>query len=213
MQREGKLYDYILTSQMLWSADYSKKYTLCYDRIINSFMPYFRQSLKNVEYPSLCEGAITEIIAQSDISFPPLSTVNQSVDIDVDGDYKSLVFFHTELKKLTRLPWQDYDVTGKYILTYDDGTVEEIAATNNGIIGHWNRRHNEVLTHPLYRHTGYTCVYYTDGEEYKTADGENVCIYKYEHILSAGKKIKNVKLVRSDAFDTDIFLCKLVGVK
>ena len=213
LQREGKLYDFIMTAQMLWSDSYRKVYTLCYDRMIKAIMPKLRENLKGIKYPSLAEGASFETIAQSDIDFPPRNAVNQTVDIAVDGEYKSLVFSHTELKKLIRLPWHDYSVTGKYILTYSDGTAEEIEITNNGIIGHWNRRQNEAVTHPMYRHTGYTSTYYCDSDELKTADGENVCIYKYEHILPEGKILKNVKLEQSDEFDTDIFLLKLEGVK
>ena len=65
----------------------------------------------------------------------------------------------------------------------------------------------------MYRHTGYTSTYYCDSDEFKTTDGENVCIYKYEHILPQGKKLINVKLKQSEKFDTDIFLLKLEGVK
>ncbi len=213
LQQEGKLYDFIMTAQMLWSDSYRKVYTFCYDRMIKAIMPKMRENLKGVKYTSLKDGASFEIISQSDIDFPPKNSVNQKVDITVDGEYRSLIFSHTELKKLIRLPWYDHDVTGKYILTYSDGTSEEIDITNNGIIGHWNRRQNEAVTHPMYRHTGYTSTYYTDSDEFKTADGENVCIYKYEHILPEGKKLTNVKLVQSEKFDTDIFLLKLEGVK
>ncbi len=212
LQREGKLYDFLMTAEMLWSDSYRREYTLCYDRMIKAMMPKIRENLKGVKYPSLKDDAVFETIAQSDIDFPPKAEVSNNVDIAVDGDYKSLIFSHTELKKLTRLPWQGYDVTGKYVLTYSDGSTEEIEITNNGIIGYWNRRQNEALLHPLYRHTGYTSTYYTDSTEFKTADGENVCIYKYEHILPEGKKLVNVKLVQSEKFDTDIFLLKLEGV-
>ena len=213
LQREGKLYDFLMTGQMLWSDSYRKIYTLCYDKMIKAMMPKMRENLKGIKYPSLNDGAVFETIARSDVDFPPKTSVNQKVDITVDGEYKSLIFSHTELKKLIRLPWFDYDVTGKYILTYSDGTMEEIDITNNGIIGHWNRRQNEAVTHPMYRHTGYTSTYYTDSDEFKTSDGENICIYKYEHILPEGKKLTNVKLEQSEKFDTDIFLVKLEGVK
>jgi len=213
LQREGKLYDFLLTAQMLWSDSYRREYTLSYDRMIKAMMPKIRENLKGVKYPSLADNAQFDTIALSDIEFPPKKTVGQQVDIDVDGEYKSLVFCHTELKKLTRLPWQVHDVTGRYILTYSDGTAEEVEITNNGNIGYWNRRQNEPLLHPLYRHTGYTSIYCSDSDEFKTADGGNVCIYKYEHILPKGKSLINVKLVRSDEYDTDVFLAKLVGVK
>lgn len=213
MQREGKMYDYLLTAQMLWSDSYSKEYTLCYDRMIKAFMPYMRENIKGIKYPSLEEGARFETLAFSDISFPPHNVVTENVEITVDGEYKSLIFHHTELKKLIRLPWQAHDVTGKYVLTFSDGTSEEIEITNNGNIGYWNRRQNEAITNPMYRHTAYTSTYFSDSDELKTSDGQNVCIYKYEHILPEGKKLSRVELVQSEKFDTAIFLVKLEGVK
>ena len=213
MQAEGKMYDYLLTAQMLWSDSYSKEYTLCYDRMIKAFMPYMRENIKAIKYPSLKEGAEFETIALSDISFPPQRTEGKNVKIMVNGEYNSLIFHHTELKKLTRMPWQKHDVTGKYVLTFSDGTSEEIEITNNGNIGYWNRRQNEAITSPMYRHTAYTSTYFSDSDELKTADGKNVCIYKYEHILPEGKKLKKVSLVQNEKFDTAIFLVKLEGVK
>jgi hexosaminidase len=62
MQREGKMYDYLLTAQMLWSDSYSKEYTLCYDRMIKAFMPYMRENIKGIKYPSLEEGARFETL-------------------------------------------------------------------------------------------------------------------------------------------------------
>ena len=212
MQREGKMYDYLLTAQMLWSDSYRKEYTLCYDRMIKALMPYMRENLKGIKYPSLMDGAEFETLAKNDVSFPPVNAV-QNTEITLDGEYKSLIFHHTELKKLVRLPWQKHDITGKYVLTFADGTTEEIEISNNGNIGYWNRRQNEAITNPMYRHTGYTSTYFSDSDELKTADGQNVCIYKYEHLLPEGKKLSKVELVQSEEFDTQIFLVKLVGVK
>ena len=213
LQKEGKIYDFAMTAQMLWSDSYSHLYTLCYDKMISAMMPCLRQKLGNINYPSLEEGAKTELIVQNPICFPPVGNHVQITDIAINENYKSLIFSHTELKILTHLPWSDNDVTGKYIFTFDDGSTEEIPVTNNGTIGYWNRRHNEPLKHPLYRHTGYICTYFTDGIESKTSDGKDVTIYKYEHILPGNKKLTNVKLVQSKDFDTEIFLCKLEGVK
>jgi hypothetical protein len=212
MQREGKMYDYLLTAQMLWSDSYSKEYTLCYDRMIKAFMPYMRENIKGIKYPSLEEGAKFETLALSDISFPPQCVEGKNAEINVDGEYKSLVFHHTELKKRIRLPWQEHDVTGKYVLTFSDGTSEEIEITTGGNIGYWNRRQNEAITNPMYRHTAYTSTYFSDSDELKTSDGQNVCIYKYEHILPEGKKLKKVELIQNEKFDTAIFLVKLEGV-
>ena len=212
-QREGKLYDFLFTAQMLWSDSYRKEYTLCYDRMIRGFLPYLRENLKGVKYPSLKENAAFETIIENPITFPPKKNVSQVKSADVSCEYKSIIFHHTELKKLTRLPWQPHNATGKYILTYSDGTSESVEITNNGNIGYWNRRQNEAITNPMYRHTAYTSTYFSDSDELKTSDGQNVCIYKYEHILPEGKVLSKVELVQSEKYDTDIFLVKLVGVK
>ena len=213
LQREGKLYDFMMTAQMLWSDSYSRKFTLCYDKMIRALMPKMRENLKGIKYPSLKENASFETIIENPITFPPEKSVKQVNCVDVSGEYKSIIFHHTELKKLTRLPWQAHDVTGKYILYFTDGTTEEVQITNNGNIGYWKRRQNEALRHPLYRHTGYTSTYFSDSDELKTIYGENVCIYKYEHILPEGKTLSKVELVQNEKYDTDIFLLKLEGVK
>ncbi len=212
LQMEGKLYDYMLTAQLLWAEAYNRNFTLCYDRIIKNLMPAFRDNLRNTVSPSRIEGAERVVIAENKIDFPP-KDAEQNTLIKVDGKFKSLIFSHTELKKFYRLPWHNPDITGKYILTYSDGTTEQIDITNNGIIGHWNRRQNEPVNNPAFRHTGYTSTYYTDCDEFKTSGGEKVCIYNYEHILPEDKTVATVELVQSEEFDTQIFLLKLSGIK
>ena len=109
------------------------------------------------------------------------------------------------------MPWKPNDVVGHYILHYEDGTTEDIPVENSGNIGYWNRRHDQPLRHPLYRHNGYICCYDTDGEESRTAEGEYVTLYRYEHILPA-KRLISVTLEQDPAYDAQIFLCRAEGV-
>ncbi len=213
IQKEGKFYDILLTAQMLWSKDYASEYTLTYDKIISAMMPYIRQNLKRVKYPSLTDNAVFEIIVENSVEFPPVFPVSQKTSFDVDADYDSIIFSHTELKRHTKMPWAACEQSAEYILTYDDGTQESVPVTNGGNIAYWNRRQNAPYKHPLYRHNGYSSVYYTDGSLSKTADGRDITVYNYEHILRKDKKTVKIELVQSKTLDTNVFLCKATGVK
>lgn len=213
LQQEGKFYDFIYTAQMLWSSCYAHEYRLTYDRLISKMMPKLREDLQEVKYPSLADGAICELLYENKISFPPQNIASGSNSFEVQGAYGSLIFGHTLLRRRTRMPWSIHQVLGRYILCYEDGTQEEIPITNSGNIGYWNRRHNQPLQHSLYRHNGYTCTYYTDGVEFKTANGEDVTIYRYEHTLPEDKKLVRVILEESKEYDARIFLYSVEGVK
>ncbi|MBE6610132.1 MAG: hypothetical protein E7634_05655 [Ruminococcaceae bacterium] len=211
-QQEGKIYDYMRTAEMLWDESYSGRFDLVYDKLISDRMPYLRGELKNVKYPSLRSIVRSETLLDNCVTFPPVKDAERKEGFDVNGDYASLIFYHTMQRKLTRLPWTEHDVVGRYVLTYESGETEEIPLTSCGNIGHWNRRHNQPLKHPLYRHNGYICTYETDGEEFKTAEGEDVTVYKYEYILPKGKKLVSVRLEEDPKFDAGIILCKAEGI-
>ena len=102
---------------------------------------------------------------------------------------------------------------GRYILTYDDGSEEIVPITSCGNIGYYNRRQNEPLAPQLYRHSGYISTYYSDSIEEKSENGEKFTLYRFEHILPEGKKLKNIKLCENENFNTKIFVRRIVGVK
>ena len=212
LQQEGKLYDLFMTGQMLWSADYSHTYKLTYDRIIKALLPEFRENMRGVKYPSLNKSATTATLIENPISFPPARDVSQAVCFDVNEKYDSIILSHTALRNRTRVAWKPHEVVGKYLLTYTDGTTEQIELTNCGNVGYWNRRHNQPVLNKIYRHNGYHSIYYTDGEEFKTESGENVTLYRLEHILPKDKTLSSVKLLQEED-GINVFLCKAEGVK
>ena len=212
IQQEGKFFDLYLTAHMLWNADsYSHCHNLLYDRMISARIPQLREDLRQVKYPSRMAGAQTRLLLENPITFPPAAPT-QTTAFAVEGACDSLVLYHTGLRKLTRTPWAKNTVLGSYILTFADGTQEQLPITASGNIGYWNRRQNEVLKHQVYRHNGYTAGYYTDGITTKTADGSNATIYRLEHILPQGKQLVHVALQEDPAQDGQIFLCKAEAI-
>ena len=176
-------------------------------------MPYIRQNIKNIKYPSLMADCVIDTIVENNIQFPPVLPAKQVTCFEVNGDYDSIVLSHTQLRRMTKMPWVICEEVANYIVTYTDGTQDKIPVTNGGNIGYWNRRQNEPHKHQLYRHNGYTTVYYTDGELHKTAEGENVTFYNYEFIIPENKKVAKIELVESEEYKTEVFLSRAVGVK
>lgn len=212
MQKEGKLYDFLMTAQMFWSESYSKHYHLCYDRILTQRVKTLRQQLSGVKTPSAQPGAKTTVLVENPIAFPPVLPAQQTTEFAVNGAYDSLVFYHTQLRKSTREPWYGPDVVGHYILHYADGTTEQVAINNCCNIGYWNRRQNQPVPHRLYRHTGYITTYYCDSLFSRTPDGQPVTVYRYEYVLKQRKPIASISLVNDPAWDTKVFLCKAEGI-
>jgi hexosaminidase len=206
LQQEGKIYDFMRTAEMFWDASYSEKYSFVYDKLLSDIMPRVREGLKNVKYPSLEEGARMHIPLENEISFPPKLPIKQITSFEVQDEYSSLIFWHTMARKMTRLPWTEHDVVGRYVLTYEGGETEEIPLTSCGNIGYWNRRVSRPIKHPLYRHDGYITTYYSDAEWIKNEQGDDVTYYKYEHVLPSDKKLVSVRLEQDPKFDAGIIL-------
>ncbi len=198
LQKEGKLYDFFMTAQMLWSDSYSHLYTLAYDRIISYMMPFVRQSLKDTEYPSFLDGADRE-----SLGIAPTK---------VNKHFASLIFVHSSAYKTARMPWQEQDVLGRYVITYTDGDREIILIRNGGNIGYFGRRQNEPYRHPLYRHNGYTASYECDSETRFDEDGEIYTEYFLEHVLKQ-KPILSVELCESPDFPGSVILTDIIGIR
>lgn len=211
LQKEGKLYDFFMTAQLLWAESYSGNYRLLYDRMISAAMPQLREDLNGIRYPSRLPGAKRVALGENPISFPPKAP-NQQACFQVNARCGSLIFHHTALRKITRQPWSELDVVARYILTYADGSTEEIPVTYGGNIGYWNRRQNAPLASSFYRHTGYTATYYSDSHTDRTEDGQIVTTYIYEYLPRQDKVIASVKLRQDPAFEAKVFLQKLEGI-
>lgn len=198
LQKEGKLYDFFMTAQMLWSDSYSHLFSLAYDRMISCMMPFVRQSLKGIEYPSLLDGADRE-----SLGIAP-TNINKS--------FAGLIFVHSSAYKTARMPWQEQDVLGRYVITYADGEREVIPIRNGGNIGYFGRRQNEPYKHPLYRHNGYAACYECDSESTFGKDGRIYTEYILEHILK-NKPIVSVKLEESPDFPGSVILKDIIGIR
>ncbi|MBR3978401.1 MAG: family 20 glycosylhydrolase [Oscillospiraceae bacterium] len=202
LQQEGKLYDLLLTAQLLWAERYHHNFRLCYDRILRRIITQLRQQLQHISYPSLQRSAQRVLLAET-----PGDTVQ------VNGQYDSIIFSHAAKRRITRQPWTKLDVVANYNIRYADGTTEKVPVTYGGNVGYFNRRQNAPLPHPTYRHTGYTAVWYCDSETVVNPQGEPETLYIYEYIPTRKAPIAAITLEQNPDFDAKVFLGRLEGIK
>ncbi len=209
--REGKIYDFIMTSELLWSDKYTSRARFSYDKLIREMMPEIREKLGDRRYPSRMDGAKKTIICDNGEFKPESYELNVSFSADTAA--KSLVFEHTATKKIMRYPWVENDVIGDYVISFEDGTSETIPVTYAGILTHYARRQGEPFGHKYYRHNGYTATYFTDVDEIRLPDGSFCSIFAYEWINpTPDKKIVKIEYISNGRFDTDVYIRKITAV-
>ena len=209
MGREGKIYDFLYTGEMLWSDTYDGRHRLSYDRYLKAIMPNVRQALKQITYP---KPNHTAVLLENAAVYPLCDApVNTACETDLLCD--SLVFEHNTVNKITREPWIQLRTVGCYEVTYADGTTLQIPLSYGGNISHWNRRQNEPFKGGYYRHNGYSATYFVDAEESKGPNGENISVYRYEWLNpKPSTPIRAIRLCQFDDQPT-VFPHRITAVK
>ena len=210
LAREGKLYDFLYSAQMLWSAAYTAHARYSYDRILSAMMPRMREQLRDVRYPSL--GAHAEQILYENLHLDGGCT-DDCFAMDVGARCESLLIEHTATMSRHRLPWVPLEVIGKYTVRYTDGQRLEIPVTYGGNIHHFARRHHQPYTHQYYRHNGYSAAWETDGVEEISEQGTPVTFYRFEWINPRPEiEVTDISYTPAQGGMGDVFVRRIVSV-
>lgn len=148
LQREGKLYDFIYTAQMLWSESYTENCRYVYDRIIRSMIPALRAEIQGVK----------EFEASKNF----FRGKAKELDITVNSFAKTIAFTHGTDDLIPRTPWAEGINIGNYQVTYADNTSVEIPLISSLNIFYSGRRQNAPFENGYYRHNGYMGSWATD---------------------------------------------------
>ena len=175
LDEEGKLYDILMTAQML-SSRYDPRLIRFYDRQICARIPFLREKLTGVEYPSLHGGVRTPYDGG-------------------EAPAKSVIFTHALTRKATRKPWTHCPDAGKYVVRFTDGTEAVFPLAAGREVGYLRRRAHDPIPHPLYRHSGYTTGFMCDVINGADDRGEPESRYVFEAVLPEGKTVRSVEYV------------------
>ncbi len=199
LAREGKIYDFLYTAEMLWSDTYKEALRRSYNHVISNMIPALREQLGNVEYPSL--HCPSQTVYQGESVEMPQVTVDAFAD--------SVIFSHTCLKPHFHVAWEELDTVGNYVVAYEDGTEEKVELTFDGTIGFCKRRYNEPLKSKYYRHNGYYGTYFTDDVLGKLPDGTVETLYRYEWVnTNPDKKIAYIRRDGENIFTASVEIYK-----
>ncbi len=138
LQREGKLYDFLYTANMLWSEDYTKHCRHVYDGMVRSLIPTLRNKFSSA----------------------PIYEAGTEFKENTKAEY--ITFFHGTKEWIWRMPWAENEVLGEYLITYTDGTSESIKIVNSENIYHMFSDPALPLENAFYRHNGYNVPWYSD---------------------------------------------------
>ena len=208
LDREGKLYDFMMTAQMLLS-DYDPRLGCFYDRQISRLTPAVREKLTGEVYPSLHKE--TRLI--KDFCPDPSASVPapfESMDLDIEAE--SLIFTQALTSPVTRRAWEACPDVGAWRITLSDGEVIERKLLSGRNVGYLRRRAHDPITHGIFRHNGYTTSFMCDVENLTDPSGEPLSLYRDEVILPRGAEVKKIELIPGDR-DGKVRLYKLEAVK
>lgn len=212
LAREGKIYDFIYTGQMLWSADYCSHNRYAYDRMIRKKMPLLRQQLQNIRHPALQTGIQESTLMDSGAFCPESAVYGGTFQVNCKAD--SLLFTHTASHLYRRMPWTQLEQIASYQVTYEDGSSLFVPISYAGNISYWNRRQNEPFSNMFYRHNGYTAVsWYCDAQESRLPDGRIVCLYSYEWINPRPElAIKEIAVIPEKDAETQVIVNSICAI-
>ena len=192
LQKEGKLYDFIYTAQMLWSESYTERARFSYDRMIRALIPDMRNKIQDVTFNE------KETVLHKGTA--------SSLNLSVNKKCESIIFTHAMNYLIARVPWSDPEEIGFYEIKYTDGTVENIPIINGGNIYYIGRRQNLPLQNGYYRHNGYVGVWTSD-EIHDPISGTTFYRYQWKN-PHPEKEVESISLKD----ETTMILINEVGI-
>ena len=206
---QGKLYDLMYTSQMLWSDEYHGNLRWTVDREVSARIPELRSDLRGRDHwrgaaersvapVELAAAATIDVADLDSLAFGPFEILGTVSDPPPGVVAVSSRSRRDALPPRAVIPVDSVadslyfahcatercalgTVLGGYRLCYADGTVAEIPLEYGWNILEFSRRHNEPLSHSAYRHFGYTGTYTLDDLWHRRdARGKRTTVYGYQ---------------------------------
>ena len=214
---EGKMYDYVYSSNMLWNRDYDGEMRLTYDEIIRPILFDIRRRIGQLDFGG--DEAVLKFNSES-ASVPAdlaghipynsaavCSFENPEIRMDFEGVAKLFSFVHATDINADRFAWEPAQKIGEYVLEFEDGTefADDIRFGDN--IHGYHFRFGTPLRSRLFRHEGYIASYSAKPICGKTALGEDYTLLEaFVKNPYPEKKIKSVRLKHMKNTDAKILL-------
>lgn len=222
---DGKIYDFIYSSGMLWSRGYKDDMRRTYTELVNSRIGDIRECLHygapshgTAACPVPLENAGWEELPY-DIrdSFGKGLSATDGKDAVIGINRKAgriLVSHATESPEdlnVIRTEIPEIPVIGQYIIEYEDGSRFEEDITYGAGIGPYRWAYGAPMVSNLFRHYGYCCTYFSTPVQFKTSDGRDATLWEYTiDNPYPEKKINSLRIMCNNERKRCIFI---IGIK
>jgi len=212
---EGKMYEFLYTSNMLWNKGYEENMRLTYCEIVNKEIEKIREYIRYGELKSYRKKEIPFEKNSKDVPFDirddfeaaVSAGAGESKEITVGLHADRITFLHALSLPRKIFPFADPEKLGEYVIAYTDGTkeIEEVLYGVN--IYEYQRRYAKPLDSMHYRHQGYPATYYCRPVTGKTALGKAYTLYEhYWGNPHPEKEIASITLRSKEIDDNHILL-------
>lgn len=218
--RNGKLWDLMYLSEMLWNTDgYDERNRKTYNEIISKqIQPAVRDNIRRKYSAEGYKETRFEIVGNSSNIPRELSEFCANVmnadgaEMVVNGKFDRLVFEHATLYPAPRVVWKLNTKVGEYFVHYADGTVEPVEVCYADGVMCYKSGYAMPKHQMYYRHFGYIGTWFSDPIlEGKNDNGEDMSILGY--VWENPNPDKEIFKVTYKSAENDYCHLVLAGVK
>lgn len=180
---EGKMYDMMLTANMLWYHEYNSAFRIAYNEIIKPLLWKVKCRIGEISE----EGIVTKVDFDGSLQNIPnellwnipykqaavISSETPELTVEVQDTADTFFIVHATDLSADRIMWQPPVQIGEYNLVYEDGTVDTAGVYYGENICKHSQAYGQPISSVLFRHEGYTGTYSSKpicGKDYNGKD-------------------------------------------
>ena len=220
LARNGKLWDIMYLSEMLWNADgYNEKNRKSYNNIIAKYIqPKARDGVRQAFAPygysetELDVNAGTDTPSKELLAIFPNAKSAEGIHVDVSEKYDRLIFEHMTENRAARIVWRDNAHIGDYVIEYKDGvSVRAPVCYGDGVLS-YNSSYAMPKHQQYYRHFGYVGTWFAD-PIYEKKDSLGADVLAFGYVFENPRPDVEIKSISYERDKNDFCRLALLGIK
>lgn len=213
---QGKIYDFVYTANLLWSAGDYDGYRRSMNEIVRSRLPELRGMIHYGTLPEDVPG--TEVVLEgNDVPFDMTNNFRSAIAASKGADAVVRIGMKAEkivVANATDIPGEEGvtqrgfpDPFARYIIEYEDGSSWEEPIVYGYQMGAYRWPWGAPRLSPNFRHFGYPFTYPSVPTSLKTCSGEDATVWNYTiDNPSPEKPVKNLRVSTDGAGGAEIII-------
>ena len=185
----GKMFDFVYTANMMWSADYDPCYRLTYTELVTPLLMGMRRRIgllpKGEATHSHATGGKVKNIPRELLFHSPvkaalrLSPERSEATVGMSEHTELIEILHATDRTSLRPIWEEAITIGDYTLLYADGSSYTVPIRYSESILTYRHRYGTPIPSVYYRHYGYAGTYLSYPVRGKDSEGRDYTLYRF----------------------------------